>query len=284
MLINTYRADALKRRAHGAAWYGRDDDEDTRKTYNLWGRTRPRRLVDTEHGPLHHAATEDETVSPATDARRVSFQGESDRDFGGPRKGETFPQGPAGNLPNKSPTSDHLSPDDINTSSESTQESNESKEIEDETATSPEQDGMRRRKRDKVMPWRADGKAEREEKRAEKKKNQPDTSHLTVVQQLRNVFLSWINLMLVFVPVGIAMGNIESLKKGQPVVVFVINFLAIVPLAGILSFATEELAKFIGEVLGGLLNASFGNAVELIVSIVRILMDMRVDCSTWLPM
>jgi Ca2+:H+ antiporter len=76
--------------------------------------------------------------------------------------------------------------------------------------------------------------------------------------------------MLVFVPVGIAMANIPSLKKDQPVVIFVINFLAIIPLAGILSFATEELAKFIGEVLGGLLNASFGNAVELIVSIIAL--------------
>jgi Ca2+:H+ antiporter len=37
-----------------------------------------------------------------------------------------------------------------------------------------------------------------------------------------------------------------------------------------LSFATEELALYVGETLGGLLNASFGNAVELIVSIIAL--------------
>ena len=123
------------------------------------------------------------------------------------------------------------------------------------------------------MPWRADGKEERAQKKAEKKKAEPDTSHLTPVQQAKNVFFSWINIMLIFVPTGIALGNIKAItnqQTGQPVVVFVINFLAIIPLAGILSFATEELAKFIGEVLGGLLNASFGNAVELIVSIIAL--------------
>ncbi|KAF3925876.1 hypothetical protein ABW20_dc0104266 [Dactylellina cionopaga] len=48
------------------------------------------------------------------------------------------------------------------------------------------------------------------------------------------------------------------------------NFLAIIPLAGTLSFATEEIALRTGETLGGLLNASFGNAVELIVSIIAL--------------
>lgn len=37
----------------------------------------------------------------------------------------------------------------------------------------------------------------------------------------------------------------------------------IVPLAGLLAFATEELALRVGQTLGGLLNATFGNAVEV---------------------
>ncbi|KAM0362833.1 hypothetical protein ACHAO7_011170 [Fusarium culmorum] len=49
--------------------------------------------------------------------------------------------------------------------------------------------------------------------------------------------------------------------------VFTINFFAIIPLAAVLSFATEEISKKLGNTLGGLLNATFGNAVELIVSI-----------------
>ena len=43
-----------------------------------------------------------------------------------------------------------------------------------------------------------------------------------------------------------------------PVGIFVINFIAIIPLAALLSYATEEIALRVGETLGGLLNATFG--------------------------
>ncbi|KAL2853458.1 putative sodium/calcium transporter [Aspergillus pseudoustus] len=56
----------------------------------------------------------------------------------------------------------------------------------------------------------------------------------------------------------------------DPVAVFVVNFIAIIPLAAMLSYATEEIALRTGETIGGLLNASFGNAVELIVSIIAL--------------
>ncbi|KAG7105708.1 Vacuolar calcium ion transporter like protein [Verticillium longisporum] len=52
--------------------------------------------------------------------------------------------------------------------------------------------------------------------------------------------------------------------------VFTINFFAIIPLAAVLSYATEQISMKLGESLGGLLNATFGNAVELIVSIVAL--------------
>ena len=70
-----------------------------------------------------------------------------------------------------------------------------------------------------------------------------------------------VNVLLVFVPVGIIAGAVGL----SPTVVFIINFLAIIPLASLLSFATEELSLKTGQTLGGLLNATFGNAVELIV-------------------
>lgn len=73
---------------------------------------------------------------------------------------------------------------------------------------------------------------------------------------------SYVNLLLIFVPLGIISGAVGW----NPTATFVLNFLAIVPLASLLSFATEELAATLGETLGGLLNATFGNAVELIVS------------------
>ncbi|RYO91865.1 hypothetical protein DL766_006122 [Monosporascus sp. MC13-8B] len=75
-----------------------------------------------------------------------------------------------------------------------------------------------------------------------------------------------LNLLLVFVPIGIVAG----VTGWDPVAVFVINFLAIIPLAAVLSFATEEISVRLGDALGGLLNATFGNAVELIVSIIAL--------------
>lgn len=76
------------------------------------------------------------------------------------------------------------------------------------------------------------------------------------------LFHSWINVLLIFVPLGIIAGAVNW----PPTVVFTLNFLAIIPLASLLSFATEELAAELGQTIGGLLNATFGNAVELIVS------------------
>lgn len=70
-----------------------------------------------------------------------------------------------------------------------------------------------------------------------------------------------VNVLLVFVPLGIISGAIGW----NPTVIFILNFLAIIPLASLLSFATEELSVKLGQTLGGLLNATFGNAVELIV-------------------
>ncbi|OTB09519.1 hypothetical protein M426DRAFT_80754 [Hypoxylon sp. CI-4A] len=81
-----------------------------------------------------------------------------------------------------------------------------------------------------------------------------------------------INILLVAVPIGIIAG-----KTGwDPVAVFVINFFAIIPLAAVLAFATEEISAKLGEALGGLLNATFGNAVELIVSIIA-LRDRQIE-------
>lgn len=92
-------------------------------------------------------------------------------------------------------------------------------------------------------------------------------SKLTPYGEFKAVVLeSWINLLLILVPVGFAI-NYAHLNG---IANFVINFVAIVPLAAMLGFATEELAKYTNETLGGLLNATFGNATELIVSIIAL--------------
>ncbi|KAG0648940.1 calcium ion transporter [Hyphodiscus hymeniophilus] len=86
--------------------------------------------------------------------------------------------------------------------------------------------------------------------------------NITKVTLLSN----YVNVLLVFVPLGI----IAGVGHWNPTVVFILNFFAIVPLAAVLSFATEEISVKLGQTMGGLLNATFGNAVELIVSIVAL--------------
>lgn len=83
----------------------------------------------------------------------------------------------------------------------------------------------------------------------------------TVGNQLRRTLLySPLNILILAAPVGIAINYVPSIPR---VAVFVINFLAIIPLAALLGYGTEEVALRLGETVGGLLNASLGNAVEL---------------------
>ena len=75
------------------------------------------------------------------------------------------------------------------------------------------------------------------------------------------LFHSWVNVLLVFVPVGIA---VEAAGM-SPAIIFAMNAVAIVPLAGLLSHATECVASRLGDTVGALINVTFGNAVELII-------------------
>lgn len=73
-----------------------------------------------------------------------------------------------------------------------------------------------------------------------------------------------LNWLLVFVPISIAL---EHFAPTQHLFVFFTAALAILPLAAWMSHATEHLAEKTGEGIGGLLNATFGNAAELIIAI-----------------
>ncbi|KAK6346566.1 hypothetical protein TWF696_006688 [Orbilia brochopaga] len=75
------------------------------------------------------------------------------------------------------------------------------------------------------------------------------------------LFHSWINVLLVFVPLGIAV----DLAHLHPTIIFSVNCIALVPLAGLLSYATESVAHRLGDTIGALMNVTFGNAVELII-------------------
>lgn len=72
--------------------------------------------------------------------------------------------------------------------------------------------------------------------------------------------------MLVFIPIAI----LGRFLNWSPVLVFVTACLGIVPLAGWMGIATEELAVHTGPRLGGLLNATLGNAAELIITLVAL--------------
>ncbi|KAH7320006.1 Sodium/calcium exchanger protein-domain-containing protein [Stachybotrys elegans] len=94
----------------------------------------------------------------------------------------------------------------------------------------------------------------------------------TLLEQTRRTLwmiltYSWLNVLLVFVPAGIAVAQIDGVQGG---VVFAINCIAIVPLAGLLSHATESVASEMGDAMGALLNITFGNAVELIIFIIAL--------------
>ncbi|MGQ0594432.1 MAG: calcium/proton exchanger [Gammaproteobacteria bacterium] len=73
----------------------------------------------------------------------------------------------------------------------------------------------------------------------------------------------WLDTLLSLVPVSLAL----EAYGGDPLWVFGAAGLAIVPLAGWMGRATEHLASRLGEGIGGLLNATFGNAAELIIAL-----------------
>src|SRR4051812_43022229 len=75
-----------------------------------------------------------------------------------------------------------------------------------------------------------------------------------------------LNWLLAFVPAAAAL----ELAHGAPVWVFVVSGIAIVPLAGLMGRATENLAETLGAGVGGLLNATFGNAAELIIALMAL--------------
>lgn len=71
-----------------------------------------------------------------------------------------------------------------------------------------------------------------------------------------------LRFMLIFVPISI----VGEFMHFAPTLMFVLSALAIVPLAGLMGEATEEISFYSGPRTGGFLNATFGNATELIIS------------------
>ena len=73
-----------------------------------------------------------------------------------------------------------------------------------------------------------------------------------------------INWLLLFAPLAV---GLEHVAPERHLLVFLTSGLAILPLAAWMGRATEHLAERMGEGVGGLLNATFGNAAELIIAL-----------------
>ncbi len=73
----------------------------------------------------------------------------------------------------------------------------------------------------------------------------------------------WLNLLLVFLPAAVVL----DAREGSPLWIFILSAVAIIPLAGLMGKGTEILAEKMGPGIGGLLNASFGNAAEMIIAL-----------------
>ena len=82
-----------------------------------------------------------------------------------------------------------------------------------------------------------------------------------LVQEIRHNPLLW---LLILVPVVVAA---QLLNPEAHTLLFVLSVLAIVPLAALLSRATESVASMTGDMIGGLLNATLGNLTELIIAL-----------------
>jgi len=72
---------------------------------------------------------------------------------------------------------------------------------------------------------------------------------------------AWLNFLFLALPVALVL----HFTGGSPLLVFLFAALAIVPLAGILGDSTEALSEYAGPTVGGILNATMGNATELII-------------------
>lgn len=234
------RLDTIRSRARHAAWKSQDGIN-----YNPFARTMSRtKSPDPEEPPVVPDSHSETCVSPTAETERHN-QAENEA-FAGPKRWRTSP-------PNSATTSHPLETPDAAPILE--KEAEPSARSGEALLTSKNQRPDNLRKRFKIFP----GKKENSEESVERTTTSASRSSkkpkkITLMSQFKVVFLRWINILLIAVPVGIALKFAHVDGK----IVFTVNFIAIIPLAGILSYATEELALRVGETLGGLLNASFG--------------------------
>ncbi|KAJ7895557.1 Calcium/proton exchanger [Mycena olivaceomarginata] len=90
----------------------------------------------------------------------------------------------------------------------------------------------------------------------------------TTKESLRAIVVSsWLNIFLVCIPICWVL---HFVTPNQHAAIFFTGFFAIIPLAKLLAFATDELSLRVGQAFAGLISATLGNAVELIVAILAL--------------
>src|SRR5216684_1095607 len=75
-------------------------------------------------------------------------------------------------------------------------------------------------------------------------------------------WLYYLLIMAVVAPIIQLVGGTQ-----QALAIFICSAIALIPLAGLIGRATEDLEYYVGPIAGGLLNATFGNAPEIIIGI-----------------
>lgn len=231
--------------------------------YNPFARQRSRSQSDIEN-QVHRTRSEAQ-VQPAIEEQRRGESRQTEKDFPPPPHADTAPA--------VSPTSAradhslaHATEKDFAATNGAPNK--QSTDISDMTAVNGNGPGVHKRAKFKNLFHKnhdadedvdADAhlqRADSEELTLEERRRKALKKKIPVGQQFRAVILgSWINVLLIFVPIGFAM---YYSKKVGAVPIFIVNFVAIIPLAAMLSYATEELALRVGETFGGLLNATFG--------------------------
>ena len=75
------------------------------------------------------------------------------------------------------------------------------------------------------------------------------------------IYVKILKFMLIFIPISI----VGKFLNFSPSIMFILAALSIIPLAGLMGEGTEEISFYTGPKIGGFLNATFGNATELII-------------------
>lgn len=155
----------------------------------------------------------------------------------------------------------------------------EPREVSPVERAAPEPPPRRERKerppkpRQEERPPREDRQRERSKPAAAPPRPAPDdfdddppfTPRLAV-QPRRQFTIPWRLLLLLLVPATIVLNQVGA----SPLMLFIVACLGVLPLASFMGESTEHLAVRTGPTLGGLLNATFGNAAELIIAIVAL--------------